>query len=132
MSEQLTKNAVADIKTEFELEREKIQIERARIELERERLAAERERWQSEAEWRTRASGQMIPVSTLVYVSVICLLVAGVGGWLGGNFVARREAERDNTNLIQALTTSAGESTNSVSPVVIRRPRGGNILLLVE
>ena len=129
MNETLTKNAVADIKTEFELEREKLQIERARIDLERERLGAERERWQTESEWRARATGRMIPVSTLVYVSVICLLVAGIGGWQGGAFVARREAQRESDSFIQALTFIGGEGTNTV--VNIHR-HGRSIRLLVE
>ena len=131
MNEPLTQNAVADIKTEFELEREKLQIERERIDLERERLGAERERWQTESEWRARATGRMIPVSTLVYVSVICLLVSGIGGWFGGNFVARREAKRENETFIQALSSIAGESgTNTVVNVINRH--GRNIRLLVE
>ena len=130
--QQLTPNAVADIKTEFELEREKIMIERARIDLERERLSAERERWKSEAEWRSRASGRMIPVSTLVYVSVICVLAAGMTGWLGGNLVARRERQDDSDRIIKAITASSlpveGAGTNAVSSAVGHRA----ILLFVE
>ena len=132
MNEPLTKNAVADIKTEFELEREKIQIEHARIALERERLAAERERWQNEAEWRARAMGRMIPVSTLVYVSVICVLVSGFAGWFSGSFVAEREARRVNESFIQGVTAAfagAGEGTNTVINI---QGRERSIRLLLE
>ena len=131
MNEPLTQNAVADIKTEFELEREKLQIERARIDLERERLGAERERWQTESEWRARATGRMIPISTLVYVSVICLLVAGIGGWHGGAFLARREARRDTETIGRTISQalSAGEGTNTVVSI---HSHGRSIRLLVE
>jgi len=136
MNEPLTQNTVADIKTEFALEREKLQIERARIDLERERLAAERERWQDESEWRARASGRMVPVSTLVYVAVICVLVSGIGAWFGGNLVARREARETllearkvNESFYKALASIVEEGTNNV---VITRPGGHNIRLLFE
>jgi len=137
MNEPLTQNTVADIKTEFALEREKLQIERARIDLERERLAAERERWQDESEWRARASGRMVPVSTLVYVAVICVLASGIGGWFGGNLVAKHEAREtilkardDNDSFYKTLASIVEEGTNSV--VLITRPGGNNIRLLFE
>ena len=129
MNEPLTQNTVADIKTEFALEREKLQIERARIDLERERLAAEREHWQNESEWRARASGRIVPVSTLVYVAVICVLGAGIGGWFGGNLVARRDARHESDSLIKALATTVEEGTSNA--VIIRRS-GHNIRLLFE
>lgn len=129
----LTKNAVEDIKTEFELEREKIQIERARLELDRERLVTDRERWQAESQWRQQASARLIPVSTLVYLSVICMLVGGITVAIWGRF----EPRRDDTAMIQALSMpDGGGATNAVNPIVIRRidglGRGGGILLLME
>ena len=141
MNEPLTQNTVADIKTEFALEREKLQIERARIDLERERLAAERERWQNESEWRARASGRMVPVSTLVYVSVICVLASGIGGWFCGDLVARREARetlretlfearKESETFYKTLATIVEEGGTD-NAVIIRRG-GNNIRLLFE
>jgi hypothetical protein len=129
MDETLTPNTVADIQTEFALEREKLQIERARIDLERERLAAERERWQNESEWRVRASGRMVPVSTLVYVAVICVLASGIGGWFGGNLVAKHEVAKSDS-LIKSLVTTTEEGAHK--EVIIQRPSGHNIRLLFE
>ena len=129
MNETLTQNTVADIQTEFALERDKLQIERARIDLERERLAAERERWQDESEWRARASGRMVPVSTLVYVSVICVLAAGIGGWFGGQFVADKKASRESDSFYKAFATTTEEGVNK--EVIISRG-GKSIRLLIE
>ena len=137
MNEPLTQNTVADIQAEFALEREKLHIERARIDLERERLAAERERWQNESEWRARASGRMVPVSTLVYVSVICVLASGIGGWFCGDFVARREARgallearKESDTFYKTLATIVEEGGTD-NAVIIRRG-GNNIRLLFE
>ena len=139
MNETLTPNTVADIKTEFELEREKIKIERERIDLERERLAAERERWQHEVEWRARASGRMVPVSTLVYVGVICVLTAGVSGWLGGSLVAKKESKdirmetRHETEetIFKTLASITG-STEGTNTVINIQRGGGSLRFLVE
>ena len=70
----------------------------------------------------------MIPAGTLVYVSVICVLAAGIMGWIGGNMSAKR-GRQDVINAIAASSVPIeGGGTNTVSSAAGRRA----ILLFVE
>lgn len=103
-------------RAELQIEREKIQIERERLTLERERMAAERERWRADAEWKARAEGRGITISTLVFVGVICLLAGGISGLLAvGPYRARTSVDR-----LAALVPPAGTNTVGAAGAPVR------------
>ena len=123
--------------SELTIEHEKVQIERERLALERERLAAEREHWKSDAELRPRAEGRGIAVSTLVFVSVICVLAGALVGTLSrspqraGNSAAAARLEA----LMSRTATSTNAPAKGESPIVLRAldagtGRGAYLLIL--
>jgi hypothetical protein len=124
--------------TELLLEREKIQIERERLALERDRLAAERERSKVDDLWRERAeSGVRVPVSTLVFVSIICLLVGGMTGVFGTAYRQDRRQVARRQEFVQALSGQTNAMSHGNGQLLLQALRGqgtqgGGILLILD
>jgi hypothetical protein len=124
--------------TELLLEREKIQIERERLVLERDRLAAERERLKVDALWRERAeNGVRVSASTLVFVSIICLLVGGISGVFGTTYRQDRRQTARRQEFVQALSGQTNALSRGNVPLLLQSLRGqggqsGGILLILD
>lgn len=124
--------------TELLLEREKIQIERERLALERDRLAAERERSKADDIWRERAeSGLRVPISTLVFMSIICLLVGGMSGILGTSYRQDLKQTARRQEFVQALSGQTNTMTRGNVPLLLQSLRtqsgqSGGILLILD
>ena len=121
-------------RAELGIEREKIQIERERLALERERLAAERERWKTDDMLRSRGEGRGIAVSTLVFVSVICVLLGGLAVTLT---LYHRQPSRTlrETGLEAFMARGATNAATAGEPIVLRAldgssGRGAYLLIL--
>ena len=124
-------------RTEMMIEQEKLKLERERILLERERLEATRERVKMENSFRLDGSGkQVVPMTTLIFISIICLLAGGILGIFSTSFQINRTrsarvkevmASLSYMNPSMTMTNQyAGGSTNMPSWMKTMKPQGSH------
>lgn len=99
-------------RTELQIEQEKLKLERERILLERERLEATRVRAQMESGLHIGKNGKpSVTVSTLAFVSIICLLAGGI---LGALSMSVRRDQRSAARLQEVMQTLATVSPGGI------------------
>jgi hypothetical protein len=109
-------------RTEMQIEQEKLKLERERILLERERLEAVRDRAKMEAGLHVGRDGKpSVALSTLVFVSIICLLAGGI---LGAFSTSLQRDRRSAARLQEVMQTLAPEGavTNESATAVAAMP----------
>ncbi len=100
-------------RTELQIEHEKLKLERERILLERERLEALRERVHMENGLRVGQDGKLaVKLSTLILVSIICLLVGGISGAFSSSVHRDR---RSAARLQEVMATFAASSKSDLA-----------------
>ena len=96
-------------RTEMMIEQEKLKLERERMLLERERLESVRERANAEKDFKVDGNGkQVVTISSMVFISIICLLMGGILGAFSTSF----HMNRSRTERVREVM----ESLSSVSP----------------
>jgi hypothetical protein len=124
-------------RTELLIEQEKLKLERERLMLERERLETARERSSAERDFRADSSGkQVVSVSSLVFIAIICLLVGGIMGAFSTSFQVNRSRSRRVREVMESLSSVtpemtmtnqyAGASTNMPAWLQTMKPRGAH------
>lgn len=124
-------------RTELMIEQEKLKLERERMMLERERLEALRERANVEKSFRIDNSGkQVVTITSLVFISIICLLAGGIMGAFTASFQMNRSrsqrvrevmASLSSVNPAVAVTNQlASSSTNMPAWLQTMKPKGAH------
>ncbi len=124
-------------RTELLIEQEKLKLERERLMLERERLESARERERAQKDFRIDSNGkQVVAVSSLVFISIICLLVGGIMGAFSTSFQVNRSRTRRVREVMESLSAVApemsmtnqyaGVSTNMPAWLQTMKPRGAH------
>ncbi|MFO7937189.1 MAG: hypothetical protein R6V06_06245 [Kiritimatiellia bacterium] len=124
-------------RTEMMLEQEKLKLERERMLLERERLEAARERTETEKSFRIDGNGkQVIAISSMVFISIICLLTGGILGAFSTSFQMNRSRTKRVREVMESLSsvssditttnTYAGGSTNMPPWLKSMKPKGAH------
>jgi hypothetical protein len=112
-------------RTELMIEQEKLKLERERMMLERERLEAVRERAHAEKNFSIDSSGkQVVTVSSLVFIAIICLLLGGIMGAFSTSLQINRSRNRRVREVMESLSSvSPGlTATNQVAGVSTNMP----------
>lgn len=99
-------------RTEMMIEQEKLKLERERMLLERERLEAVRERANMEKNFRVDGSGkQVVTVSSLIFISIICLLTGGIMGAFTSSFHMKRDRAERVREVMASLSSVSPDIT---------------------
>ncbi len=99
-------------RTELQIAQEKLKLERERILLERERLEAVRDRVTAQEGLRTDKNGKLsVTLSTLILVSIICMLVGGI---LGAFSTSSHLDRRNTARLQEVMQTLASASPETL------------------
>lgn len=115
-------------RTELQIEQEKLKLERERILLERERLEAMRDRVRMESSLHVDGRGKpSVALSTMVFLSIIFLLVGGILGAFTMSLQRDRRSAARLQEVMQTLATAAPEDvegglTNRLSSAVSDAP----------
>lgn len=99
-------------RTEMMIEQEKLKLERERMMLERERLEAVRERADAEKNFRVDGNGKRaVAISSLVFTSIICLLMGGILGAFSTSFHINRSRTERVREVMASLSSVAPDMT---------------------
>ena len=99
-------------RTELMIEQEKLKLERERMLLERERLEALRERAHAEKDFSIDSNGkQVVTVSSLVLIAIICLLTGGILGAFSASFQINHNRNQRVREVMASLSSPTTHNT---------------------
>lgn len=102
---------------EMQIEAEKLKLEREKLALERERLETAKERLQAQQRAvHSDATGKLfVPLSTLLFVSFICLLGGGILGAFSASMSAEQREKDRLHDVMQTLASSGAPDADSAT-----------------
>jgi len=93
-------------RTEMMIEQEKLKLERERMLLERERLEAVRERANIDKNFQIDGNGkQLVSVTSMIFISIICLLMGGILGAFSTSFQMNRSRTERVREVMASLSS---------------------------